>query len=84
MSQMTVVEETAQQLGFQVVGHVGPACDRGWIARWYAKPGRDMLYIRYTAKGVVSRAAFGSFNTKTDLTKIDGKNKLGQIIAYML
>lgn len=82
MSQMTVVEAAAAEYGWPVVGHVGPS-STGWIARWYSGPGSGLLYVRYSQKGVVTRAAYGNLDRKGGSVKIDGKDKAGQIAALI-
>ena len=79
MSQMSLVEEATTQHGWPVIGCVGPEPERGWLSKWYSGPGSGILYVRFSAKGVVTRATYGNLDIKGGAVKIDGKDKAGQI-----
>ena len=74
------VEAAAAQHGWAVAGHVGPALDKGWVSRWYSRDGR-MMDVRFSAKGVVTRAVY--HHPGCDPVKVAGKGKAAQVVSLM-
>lgn len=81
MSKLDVVEELAGFFGWDLAGVV--SATGGWTAHWYTKPGRDILYVRFSSRGAVTRASYGRFDTKTDFQKFTGTDKAGQVLRFM-